>query len=179
MEDQLMAELPQIESVQDGDAGESKILKVHEGRIIIRNIPFDLKESHIQKDFAKFGKIIQVNVPLKNENNLNRGFAFIEYDTKEIAQQAIDALNGKKYKGRAVVLQFSVPKNKYETRVEHILENTKQTRQDVVQPKQIKEEKEQKLKEKEEKKEEIKKKKETEKKQKEIEESKSKKVEKP
>ena len=106
------------------NADSSKLLKIHEGRIIIRNIQFDLKESHFQKDFAKFGKILQINVPLNNETNLNRGFAFIEYDTKEEAQKAIDALNGKKFKGRTVVIQFSVAKKKYETRIEHILENT-------------------------------------------------------
>jgi RNA recognition motif-containing protein len=59
--------------------------KVKEGRIIIRNLPFDLKEIHLQKDFKKYGNLLQVNVPIKNENNLNRGFAFLEYSTKEEA----------------------------------------------------------------------------------------------
>lgn len=96
-----------------------------EGRVIIRNLAFDLKEAHLQKDFAKYGKIVELNLPIKNENNLNRGFAFIEYETKDIAKKVIDTLNGQKYKGRVVQLEFSVPKGKYETRVTNIMSNTK------------------------------------------------------
>lgn len=59
-------------------------------------------------------------------------------------------MNGQKYKGRTIAVEFSVPKIKYEKRITNILNNTKQTRQDVVQPKAIKEEKEEKLKLKEE-----------------------------
>ncbi len=49
------------------------------------------------------------------------------------------------------MLEFSVPKTKYESRVTAILENTNMNRQEVVQPKVLKEEKDQKQKEKEEK----------------------------
>ena len=111
-----------------------------------------MKDSHIQKHFSKYGQIVSVSVPIKNENNMNRGFGFVEFENKEDAQKAIDQMNGNKFKGRTVVVEFSVPKNRYETRITHILQNTKQTRQDVVQPKAIKQEKEQKLKLQEEKK---------------------------
>ena len=109
-----------------------------EGRVIIRNLAFDLKESHLQKDFAKYGKIVELNLPIKNETNLNRGFAFIEFETKDIAKKVIDLLNEQKYKGRTVQLEFSVPKAKYESRVEKIMTHTKQTRADIVVPKSIK-----------------------------------------
>lgn len=103
-----------------------------EGKVIIRNIPFDLKDTHLQKDFAKYGTILSVNVPIKNENNLNRGFGFIEFSTKEEAKKVIDAMNGQKYKGRPIVIEHSLPKGKYETKLTNIMSNTKQTRQDIV-----------------------------------------------
>jgi RNA recognition motif-containing protein len=37
-----------------------------EGRIIIRNLPYDIKENHLRKDFAKYGKIENISVPLNN-----------------------------------------------------------------------------------------------------------------
>jgi RNA recognition motif-containing protein len=49
----------------------------------------------LNKQFAKFGPIVETNVPVKPENNLNRGFGFIEFDSKETAQKAIDAMNNK------------------------------------------------------------------------------------
>lgn len=63
----------------------TKAIPQKEGKVIVRNLGFDLRENHLTKEFAKFGKIVSVNVPLKNENNLNRGFGFIEFDTKEEA----------------------------------------------------------------------------------------------
>ena len=90
---------------------------IKEGKIIIRNIPFDLKESHIKKDFTKYGTIKEINIPVKNENNLNRGFCFVEYATKDEAQKVVETLNGQKYKGRAVSVEMSAPSRKYEHRV--------------------------------------------------------------
>jgi RNA recognition motif-containing protein len=88
-----------------------------EGKVIIRNLPFDLRDTHLKKDFAKYGTIVDVNVPLKNENNLNRGFGFVEFSTKAEAEKMIADLNGKKYKGRVVVVEASAPSRKYEKRV--------------------------------------------------------------
>ena len=91
--------------------------QINDGRIIIRNLPFDLKEQHIKSPFEKFGKILSVNVPINNTNNLNKGFAFLEFEAKADAQKAIDALNGQKFKGRTVALEFSLPKSRYESKV--------------------------------------------------------------
>ena len=87
---------------------------------------------------------------MKNENNLNRGFAFLEFATKQEAQACIDQMNGQKYKGRTVVLELSLPKRKYEQKVQNIMENTKMKREDVIQPKVIRDEKEEAVKKKEE-----------------------------
>lgn len=75
----------------------------------MRNLPFDIKETHLQKDFKKYGTILNVHIPLKNETNLNRGFGFIEYETRELALKAVKEMNGKLYKGRKVEVQFSLP----------------------------------------------------------------------
>ena len=91
-------------------------------------------------------------MPLNNQNNLNRGFAFLEFEQKEAAQKAIDCLNGQKFKGRTVALEFSLPKGRYETKVQHILENSKQKREDVIVPKPLREERDVKRKAEEEKK---------------------------
>ena len=120
----------------------AKLPQIHEGRIIVRNLPFDLKEQHIKSPFEKFGKIVSVNVPLNNTNNLNKGFAFVEFESKADAVKAIEAMNGKQFKGRAVALEFSLPKTRYETKIQHILENTKQTRAEIVVPKILRVERE-------------------------------------
>ena len=102
----------------------------------MRNLPFDLKEPHLRIPFfEKYGKLVSVSIPINNTNNLNKGFAFLEYGTKAEALKAVEELNGQKFKGRTIALAVSVPKGRYETRVQHIVENTKQAREDVIVPK--------------------------------------------
>jgi RNA recognition motif-containing protein len=92
--------------------------QVKEGRIIVRNLPFDLKEAHLKIPFfERYGKLVSINVPVNNANNLNKGFAFLEYESKAEALKAIEGLNGQQFKGRMIALALSVPKGRYETRV--------------------------------------------------------------
>lgn len=44
---------------------------------------------------------------------MNKGFAFVQFTNKEDAEKAIKELNGSKYKGRTIAVDFSVPKDKY------------------------------------------------------------------
>ena len=39
------------------------------GRVIVRNLGFDLREKHLKSLFGKFGEIINIDVPLKSDNN--------------------------------------------------------------------------------------------------------------
>lgn len=47
-------------------------------------------------------------------------------------------MHNKKFKGRLLTVEFSLPKNSYETKVQHVIDNTNQTKQDVIKPKSIK-----------------------------------------
>ena len=96
-----------------------------QGRLIIRNLQYDIKEKHLIKNFAKYGQIIDVNVPLNQENNLNKGFGFVEFKTKEEAQKAIQQMNAKNYKGRLISVDFALSKQKYDNRVSKMNANQK------------------------------------------------------
>lgn len=98
---------------------ENKIkTEYHIGRLIVRNLQYDIREKHLIKNFAKYGQIIDVSVPLNPENNLNKGFGFVEFKSKEEAQKAIKEMNGQKYKGRLVSVDFALSKQKYDSRVQ-------------------------------------------------------------
>lgn len=113
------------------------------GRIIIRNIGFDIREQHLRSFLAKHGSILDVNVPMKSDKpNINRGFAFVELGSKEEAEKAVKELNGTNWKGRTVTVDLSVPKGKYESRIESVVEHTKLDRTQAVLPKVLRQEKE-------------------------------------
>jgi len=99
------------------------------GRIIVRNIHFDMADAHLEKTFKKFGPVLEVSVPKKDNSNLNRGFAFVEFATKEEAQSAVTAMHNQKWKGRTLGVEFSVPKGHYEHKIDHIVEHTNMSKQ--------------------------------------------------
>lgn len=124
---------------------------MHSGRLIVRNIGFDIREKHLRKEFQRYGPIAEVNVPMKSgDGNLNRGFAFIEFERKEEATAAISAMNQKKWKGRTVALELSQAKGVYESKVEKIVEHTNLNREEAILPKVLREERKEQEKKKEE-----------------------------
>jgi len=71
-------------AVQSEQAKENERLPdAKAGRVIIRNLGFDLREKHLKNLFSKFGEIVNVNVPLNSTDNRSRGFGFIEFSTKD------------------------------------------------------------------------------------------------
>jgi nucleolar protein 4 len=92
------------------------------GRLIIRNLQYDVKQKHLKKCFEKFGEVIDISVPLNPESSLNKGFGFIEFKAREDARKAIEAMNAKNYKGRMVSVDFAMSKKKYNKKIEDIIQ---------------------------------------------------------
>lgn len=55
-----------------------------------------------------------------------------------MATNAITEMNGTKYKGRNLTVEFSVDKKTYERRIETIVEHTKMERNDAIKPTSVK-----------------------------------------
>lgn len=130
-----MSKLSSIAVSEDGKSETSKARSekrpdggYKQGRLVIRNLQFDIKEKHLIKHFAKFGQIIDVNVPLNPENNLNKGFGFVEFKTKEMAVNAISKSNAQKYKGRLISVDFALSKLKYDGKVQKMNMATKESK---------------------------------------------------
>lgn len=50
-----------------------------------------------------------------NNSKCNRGFAFVEYKNFRSCEKAIKELNQSTYKGRTIVLDFSINKQRFMT----------------------------------------------------------------
>jgi nucleolar protein 4 len=85
------------------------------GRLIVRNLVFTLGKKQIQKLFQPFGEIVEINLPVNNTNNQNKGFAFVQFKTWKEAMKAISKLNGTTFKGRVIAVDLSVPKTIYKS----------------------------------------------------------------
>ncbi len=73
-------------------------------KLFVGNLSYQLTEEEFKNTFEPYGSI-------KNLRLLtNKGFGFVEYETLEEAQKAIENLNGKELKGRPMRVELAKPR---------------------------------------------------------------------
>lgn len=72
-------------------------------KLLVRNVAFEATEKDLRQLFGPFGQIKSLRLPMKFGNH--RGFAFVEYVTKQEAQNALQALSSTHLYGRHLVLE--------------------------------------------------------------------------
>ncbi|MHC4843186.1 MAG: RNA recognition motif domain-containing protein [Planctomycetota bacterium] len=78
--------------------------------IYVGNLLFDVTEDELKEAFAPFGEITEVRLIMDKFSGKSKGFGFIEMPSKEEAQKAIEEMNGKEMKGRAMTVNVAKPK---------------------------------------------------------------------
>ena len=70
-------------------------------RLYVGNLPYDATEAALLEVFGQDGrKVEKVHIVLDRETGRPRGFAFVEMATDEQARAAMQALDGKDFRGR-------------------------------------------------------------------------------
>ncbi|CAI0540768.1 unnamed protein product [Linum tenue] len=72
-------------------------------KLLVRNVAFEATEKDLRQLFSPFGQIKSLRLPKKFGNH--RGFAFVEYVTKQEAQNALEALSNTHLYGRHLILE--------------------------------------------------------------------------
>ena len=78
--------------------------------IYVGNLLFDVSESDLREAFEKFGEITEVRLIMDKFSGKSKGFGFVEMPSKEEAEKAIEEMNGKDLKGRALNVNEARPK---------------------------------------------------------------------
>eukprot|EP00252_Welwitschia_mirabilis_P000424 TRINITY_DN10427_c0_g1_i2.p1 TRINITY_DN10427_c0_g1~~TRINITY_DN10427_c0_g1_i2.p1 ORF type:complete len:872 (+),score=224.55 TRINITY_DN10427_c0_g1_i2:175-2790(+) len=73
-------------------------------KIIVKNLAFEATKKDLRQLFGPFGQIKSLRIPKKADRN-HRGFAFIEFVTKQEAENAFKALSNSHLYGRHLVLE--------------------------------------------------------------------------
>ena len=79
-------------------------------KLFVGNLPFTTGENDLQDLFGQAGTIESVRVMRDMATGRARGFAFVEMQSDEEAQTAIDRFNGADFGGRAMVVNEARPK---------------------------------------------------------------------
>ncbi|CAA2934592.1 multiple RNA-binding domain-containing 1 isoform X1 [Olea europaea subsp. europaea] len=72
-------------------------------KLIVRNVAFEATDKDLRQLFSPFGQVKSLRLPMKFGNH--RGFAFVEYVTKQEAHNALQALSNTHLYGRHLVLE--------------------------------------------------------------------------
>ncbi|KAJ1970427.1 hypothetical protein H4R33_007276, partial [Dimargaris cristalligena] len=70
--------------------------------VYIGSINFDLNEDHIRAIFAQYGAIKALSMSIDPVVGHHKGFCFLEYETPEGGDMAVEALNGAQLGGRSL-----------------------------------------------------------------------------
>jgi cold-inducible RNA-binding protein len=78
--------------------------------IFVGNLDFAATEDEIRALFEEFGAVERAAVVRDRDTGRSRGFGFVEMTVNSEADSAINALNGRELKGRALKVNEALPK---------------------------------------------------------------------
>ncbi len=81
-------------------------------KLFVKNIDQDINEAQLEGIFAKFGEVVSTKIGYDKITWESKGFAFIEMAKKADALKAIEALNGKELRGKALLVEEAVDKRR-------------------------------------------------------------------
>lgn len=79
-------------------------------KLFVGNLSFNATENQLQDLFAAYGPVTEVDMIMDKFSGKPRGFAFVTMETKEGAEAAVQALNGKDVDGRALTVNEARPR---------------------------------------------------------------------
>ena len=79
--------------------------------IYVGNLSFEVTEQDLQQSFEAFGQVESVNIIKDRFSGESKGFGFVEMPAKGEAESAINDLNGKELKGRALKVSEARPRS--------------------------------------------------------------------
>jgi len=78
--------------------------------LYVGNLSYDASQENLEQLFADFGTVTSCKIISDHDSGRSKGFGFVEMSDADEAQQAIEALNGKEFMGRSLVVNEARPK---------------------------------------------------------------------
>jgi RNA recognition motif-containing protein len=79
-------------------------------KLFVGNLSYNTTQTQLQEMFAAHGAVIEVDVIMDKFSGRPRGFGFVTMESKEAADAAVQALNGKSIDGRAMTVNEARPR---------------------------------------------------------------------
>src|SRR5690242_14186633 len=79
-------------------------------KLFVGNLSYNTSQNQLQDLFAAHGNVIEVDLIMDKFSGRPRGFGFVTMESKEAADAAVQALNGKSVDGRAMTVNEARPR---------------------------------------------------------------------
>jgi RNA-binding proteins (RRM domain) len=79
-------------------------------KLFVGKLSFDTTDDSLKTGFAAYGNVVSAAVIMDRDSGRSKGFGFVEMETAEAAKAAIDALDGKEFEGRSIVVSIAKPR---------------------------------------------------------------------
>jgi RNA recognition motif-containing protein len=80
-------------------------------KIYAGNLTYDTTKEELQSLFSTYGTVTSVDIIIDKISGRSKGFAFIEMPSVNEGQSAINKLNGKTLKDRAITVSAAKPRS--------------------------------------------------------------------
>ena len=75
---------------------------MNNSKLYVGNLSYSTNEERLRQTFEPFGTLVSVSIITDRLTGQPRGFGFVEYQSAEDAQRAVDQLNGQQVDGRTL-----------------------------------------------------------------------------
>jgi cold-inducible RNA-binding protein len=79
-------------------------------RLFIGNLPYAANEADLREHLSSVGAPTQIVLPVDRETGRPRGFAFVDYADRGVAEEAIRRFNQQPFKGRPLAVSEARPR---------------------------------------------------------------------
>lgn len=79
--------------------------------IYVGNLSYDVTEDDLRGVFTDYGEVKRVYLPVDRETKRSRGFGFVEMNSENEEEKAIETLDGAQWFGRQMKVNKAKPRN--------------------------------------------------------------------
>ncbi|CAH8271573.1 unnamed protein product [Arabidopsis lyrata] len=94
-----------------GDDGtrEASSLPTPISSVFVKGFSDSVSEGRLKKVFSEFGQVTNVKIIINERTRQSLGYGYVWFNRKEDAQLAVEAMNGKFFDGRFILVKFGQP----------------------------------------------------------------------
>jgi len=79
-------------------------------KLYVGNISFRMADQDLTDLFGQKGAVVSAKIIMDRDSGRSKGFGFVEMETKEAADAAIEAFNGQEIEGRTLRVNVAMDK---------------------------------------------------------------------